>query len=79
MNPKLQSIQQDLLKRLHANLTCIGELSEKHNQANATKTVFPSILSPPADVIDLNEMYSSLQKIFPEGVQAAAQRRGARW
>lgn len=68
MNPKLQLILQDLLKRLHANLTCIGELSEKHNQQNLTKVVFPQILTAPADVLELNEFYAQLQKLFPEGM-----------
>lgn len=74
MNPKLQSILQDLMKRLHANLTCMGDLSDKHNTGNISKVVFPQILTPPADMIDLNELYTQLQKLFPEGVHALQRR-----
>lgn len=70
-----QTHDQNLLKRLHANLTCIGELSEKFNTGNnTTKPIFPSILSPPNDSNELMELYVRLQQLFPEGVQIIQRR-----
>jgi len=70
-----QNHDQNLLKRLHANLTCIGELSEKFNNAgNTNKHIFPTILSPPTDSPELVELYVRLQQLFPEGVQILQRR-----
>ncbi len=70
-----QNHDQNLLKRLHANLTCIGELSEKFNNGGvATKHIFPTILSPPNDVPELADLYVKLQQLFPEGVQIIQKR-----
>jgi hypothetical protein len=74
---KLTELLQHLLKRLHSNLTCIGELSERQNNnspAQQKKLIFPTILNPPPEFFEFNEYYIALQKLFPEGVAVLTQR-----
>lgn len=78
MIPKLTELLQHHLKRLHSNLTCIGELSEKFNHNGvSSKQIFPNILTPPPDSIELNDMYANLQQLFPDGVQILQRRESA--
>lgn len=66
-NPKLPELLQQLLKRLHANLTCIGELSERQSKTqNQQRSIFPGILAPIPEFFELTELYNHLRSLFPE-------------
>lgn len=71
---KLNELLQHLLKRLHSNLSCIGELSTAAQGSQQKRLIFPSILNPPPEFFEFNEYYIALQKLFPEGVAVLTQR-----
>ncbi|KAH3688019.1 hypothetical protein WICPIJ_001013 [Wickerhamomyces pijperi] len=72
ISSKLSELLQQILKRLHANLTCIGELSERQNKPNdfqlQRKEIFPAILTTIPELQELLEHYNQLRLLFPVGL-----------
>lgn len=61
------------IRRLQCNLATLNYIYEKYHSPQplqqSSKAIFPIILSAPQDMPELNQLYSKLQELYPEGVQ----------
>ncbi|KAL6453390.1 hypothetical protein SBY92_004958 [Candida maltosa Xu316] len=72
----LNNTYNHYIRRLQCNLATLNYLYEKYHtnqqqqqQQQQPKAIFPIILSAPQDMPELNQLYSKLQELYPEGVQ----------
>lgn len=71
---KVAEQYQNLTRRIHCNLQVLTFLHEKYHIDNPSgqsnnKAAFPLIIGPPADIPEVNDLYTKLQALYPEAVQ----------
>lgn len=61
----------DCMRRLQANLAYLASIADRAKKSGGVPPSAPAIMTPPANVPSLNEMYAKLNELFPRPTRGA--------